>query len=154
MPIVLEIPGSGRVELEVLLLDVNGTLSDRGELIPGVAERIIRLRAQLDVHLLSADTFGTMAETAAALGVDGKLAAAAHDKLREVEALGPHRCAAIGNGANDVELLRAAALSIAVVGPEGASPKALLEADVVCRSVTEALDLLLEPRLLVATLRR
>lgn len=154
MAITLEIPGSDRVELEVLLLDVNGTLSDRGELIDGVAERIARLRELVEVQLLSADTFGTMAETAAALGVNAKIAAGAADKLREIEAFGPHRCAAIGNGANDVELLRAAALAVAIVGPEGASAQAVAVADVVCRSITEALDLLLEPRLLVATLRR
>ena len=72
---------------------------------------------------------------------------------RIVDRLGAAGCVAIGNGANDVPMLERAALGIAVIGPEGASGRALAAADVVCRSVVEALDLLLDPRLLVATLR-
>ena len=60
----------------------------------------------------------------------------------------------IGNGANDVLVLEGAALGIAVIGPEGASSAALRAADVVCASIVDALDLLLEPRALTATLRR
>ena len=153
MPIRLDIPGSERIDLDVLLVDVNGTLSDGGQLIDGVAERIARIREHLDVRLLSADTFGTMAETAEALGVRGVLAAGAGDKLKQIDGLGPSRCVAIGNGANDVEMLRVARLAIAILGPEGASGRAIAVADVVCRTITEALDLLLDGRLLVATLR-
>jgi soluble P-type ATPase len=50
-------------------------------------------------------------------------------------------------------VLEAAALGIAVVGPEGASGAAVRSADVLCRSVLEALDLLLDTRALGATLR-
>jgi soluble P-type ATPase len=51
-------------------------------------------------------------------------------------------------------MLAAAALGIAVVGPEGAAGAAVRAADVVCASIVDALDLLLDERLLVATLRR
>ncbi len=68
--------------------------------------------------------------------------------------LGPERCVAIGNGANDAAMLEAAALGIAVVGPEGAAASAVGNADVVCTSITDALDLLLDERALIATLRR
>jgi soluble P-type ATPase len=70
-----------------------------------------------------------------------------------VEELGPPACAAVGNGLNDVPMLEAAALAIAVTGPEGASAPALAAADIVCRSIVEALDLLLDERALVATMR-
>ncbi len=50
-------------------------------------------------------------------------------------------------------MLAAAALGLAVIGPEGAHRGALTAADVVLRSIVDALDLLLEPRSLVATLR-
>jgi soluble P-type ATPase len=75
------------------------------------------------------------------------------DKARFVEGLGAERCVAIGNGANDAAMLAAAALGIAVVGPEGAAGSALLAADVVARSIADALDLVLDERALVATLR-
>jgi soluble P-type ATPase len=47
-----------------------------------------------------------------------------------------------------------AAGAIAVLGPEGASARALRVADVVCRGVEEALDLLLGPQALAATLHQ
>jgi soluble P-type ATPase len=50
-------------------------------------------------------------------------------------------------------MLGEAALGIAVVGPEGAASASLAAADVVCGSILVALDLLLEPRALAATLR-
>ena len=59
----------------------------------------------------------------------------------------------VGNGANDVLVLEAAALGVAVIGAEGASSAAMRSADVVCTSVHDALDLLLDHRTLVATLR-
>jgi soluble P-type ATPase len=153
VPIVVPIPGRGPLELTHLVLDVNGTLSGRGVLVEGVAGRIGRLRTQLEVMIASADTFGGSADLAARLGVDVLVVADGAEKAALVDRLGAPSCVAIGNGANDVSMLERAILGIAVVGPEGASGRALAAADVVCRSVVEALDLLLDPRLLVATLR-
>jgi soluble P-type ATPase len=150
----VEIPGRGALRLEHLLLDVNGTLTNRGEPIDGVADRLARVAGHLAPRLLSADTFGTLGETARRLGVEAEAVADGEAKVRLLDALGAGRCAAIGNGANDAGMLSAAALGIAVVGPEGAAADALGAADVVCGSILAALDLLLEPRALVATLRR
>ncbi len=75
------------------------------------------------------------------------------EKARYVHELGAGRCAAIGNGENDRAMLEAAALGIAVIGPEGAAFSALGAADVVCLTILDALDFLLDERALVATLR-
>jgi soluble P-type ATPase len=45
------------------------------------------------------------------------------------------------------------ALGIAVIGAEGASAATVARADIVCRSIVEALDLLADPRTIAATLR-
>jgi soluble P-type ATPase len=50
-------------------------------------------------------------------------------------------------------MLEAAALAIAIVGPDGASAHAVAAADIVCASIVQALDLLLDERALIATLR-
>ena len=154
MTLLIEIPGLEPLELDYLVLDVNGTLSDRGSLLGGVDERIASLRRDLEPMLLSADTFGTAASIAASLGVTATRAAGADEKLAALHQLGASRCVAIGNGANDASMLAEAALGIAVIGPEGASTAAVRAADVVCRSIIEALDLLREPKALAATLRR
>jgi soluble P-type ATPase len=153
MALVYEIPGAEQIELDHLLLDVNGTLTDRGRLLWGVAQRVRDLRAHVQVHLLSADTFGTLDELAAALDVEGRRVATGAEKEELVRELGADRCAAIGNGSNDAAMLSTVRLGVAVVGPEGTSRLALDAADVVCESVRAALDLLLDAKVVVATLR-
>jgi len=67
--------------------------------------------------------------------------------------LGAEHCAAIGNGANDAAMLKAACIGIAVLGGEGVATSALRAADVLCGSMGEALDLLIHEAGLAATLR-
>lgn len=153
MTLQLEIPGREPLAVEFLLLDVNGTLSDRGELLAGVAERLAELREQLEPRLLSADTFGTLTAIAMRLTAPAQTVAGGVEKLTVLRELGAHRCIAIGNGSNDALMLAEAALGIAVIGPEGCSSAALEAADIVCRSIVDALDLLREPRTLAAILR-
>lgn len=153
MSISIDIPVRGTLALHHLLLDVNGTLSERGALLPGVAERIEALRESLEIRILSADTFGTLEAVASALGVRAQRAGSGDEKAHVVAELGPDGCVAIGNGANDAAMLELAALGIAVVGPEGAAGLAVRAADVVCVSILDALGLLLDERALVATLR-
>jgi soluble P-type ATPase len=75
------------------------------------------------------------------------------EKAEYVAALSPERVVAVGNGANDAPMLKHAALGIAVLGPEGLSRDAADAAGVLCPSIAAALDLLLNPRRLEATLR-
>ena len=155
--IELEIPGFRTVKLEHLVLDVNGTLSLDGHLIDGVAQRVILLKQKLTVHLLTADTYRTAGDLASTLGARFRRvgppgeAKAKRDYVRE---LGARGVVAIGNGANDVLMMEEAELGIAVLGPEGAYAGLLRVADVVARDIACALDCLLHPVRLVATLRR
>jgi P-type E1-E2 ATPase len=151
--LVVRVPEGPTLELEHLLLDVNGTLTDRGELVEGVSERLQKLRETLRLHLASGDTFGTLEHVAQELDLTPQRVTRGAEKAEILRALGAERCAVVGNGANDVPALETAALGIAVIGPEGASGAAVGAADVVCRSIEEALDLLLDARALAATLR-
>jgi P-type E1-E2 ATPase len=154
----VDIPGWQRLRLEAIVLDVNGTLARDGELMPGVRKRLTALRSLLDVRLLSADTFGRLDAIASELGVRSyRLNRGEHEapqKARFVRELGVAQVVAVGNGANDVDMLAEAALGIAVLGPEGLAVSALIAADVLAVSIDEALELLLNPKRLVATLRR
>ena len=59
--IELQIPGYGKLSLRRLLLDYNGTLAKDGALLPGVRERLDRLGKRLEIHVVTADTFGSVA---------------------------------------------------------------------------------------------
>ena len=150
-----EVPGRGRVEIAHLVLDLNGTLAVDGAVRPTVVERLRRLGGSLQIHVVTADTFGSAAKLRDLAVQVRVLDPGDHvqEKAALVRALGPSHTVAIGNGSNDEGMLREAAVAIAVVGPEGASLRAVLEADVVVTSPEDALDLLLVPQRLVATLR-
>lgn len=156
--IEVTIPGRGTYRLEHLVLDVNGTLALDGQLLPGVAERLAALRQSMRLHLLSADTHGGLDAIATYLAIPATRLRAGEpedeQKATYVQQLGADAVVAIGNGANDVGMLRASAIGIAVLGPEGLATEALLASDVLTNSILEALDLLLSPRRLAATLRR
>jgi len=102
----------------------------------------------------TADTFGTAKNALARLPIDVRMVQTGHDKVRLVDGLGADHVVAIGNGRNDIGMIRKVALGIAVVGPEGAAGVLLREADVVVHDIRCALDLLLRPLRLKATLRR
>ncbi|HEY4688091.1 MAG TPA: ATPase P [Anaerolineae bacterium] len=155
--IEIEIPGRGRLMLAYAVLDVNGTLAVDGHLIDGVADRLAALRDRLAIHLLTADTHGGQAAIDALLGLRAHRLTPGDERAQKaefVERLGAASVAAIGNGSNDAGMLKAAALSIAIIGREGASREALAEADVVVVGIADALDLLLNPKRLIATLRK
>ncbi|HZS01330.1 MAG TPA: HAD hydrolase family protein [Chloroflexota bacterium] len=157
MPLTLEVPGWATLELAHLVLDVNGTIALDGALLAGVGDRLVGLQRQLTVHLVSADTQGRLDAVAAELGLRAQRLTQgleAEQKARFVQSIGATQVVAVGNGANDVAMLQAAALGIAVLGPEGMATAALTAADVLVASIHDALDLLTQPRRLVATLRR
>lgn len=156
MTLKIDIPGWRRLALEHLVLDLNGTVALDGALLPGVAQAVDRLAEDLTCHLVTADTFGT-AHKLFGPCVTVQVIQAGDEgaqKLALVEKLGAEKVAALGNGANDVEMLEASALGIAVLGEEGACSQAVVAADIVTPGPLAALQLLLKPDRLRATLRR
>jgi len=154
--IVVPLPDGGLV-LRTLVLDLNGTIAVDGALLPGVGEQISRLRERLEIVLVSGDTFGSASDVSARLGLRRiELAPFAQGtaKLAIVNKMGPSTTVVVGNGQNDAPAIEAAVLGICVIGPEGAASVAIGFADVVVTSISAALDLLLSPVRLVATLRR
>lgn len=153
----VDIPGRGSYRLEHLVLDFNGTLALDGRLLEGVAERVGKLAGVLEVTIATADTFGTAGTLGTTLGLRVlKMERGSEDsqKLSLVERLGKERTICIGNGSNDTLMLRESALGICILGHEGASAGALAASDLVFADINDALDALLNPRRLVAGLRR
>lgn len=154
--LTIDIPGRGLLELDYLVLDLNGTIAEDGVVFADVSGCVGRLADVLEIILVTADTNGTATDAAALIGAQLRLIDRGREgesKLDLVDELGAERVVAIGNGANDVLMLRDAAVGIAVVGPEGASSRAISAADVVTTCIGDALGLLVEPPRLIATLR-
>mgnify|MGYP000928298766 CR=1 FL=1 len=156
MSIEIAIPGWKNLCLETVLFDLNGTLACDGRIAASTRERLVALAKHVAIYVMSADTHGTLERETAGLPLHVQRVEpgpGAAQKVALLRELGVQSTVAVGNGHNDVEMLRAAALAIAILGPEGAAMQALLVADVVFATIDDALDSLLYPRRLVATLR-
>jgi soluble P-type ATPase len=154
--IEINIPGYGALKLEHLICDFSGTLSVDGKLLPGIRERLDKLSERLQIHILTSDTHGKAeSELADIKGIVKILKDNDHDVQKEsyLRGLNGMHVAAIGNGNNDARLLKSARIGIIVCMEEGCSSVALHAADVVVKSAADALDLLLYPNRLKATLR-
>lgn len=152
----IQIPGVGRLAIAHLVLDYNGTLAIDGNVRPGVKARIRRVASTLTVHVLTADTFGKARAGLRGADCELRILRPGHEdraKAAYVRRLGADRVVCIGNGRNDRLMLKAAALGIATIQREGAATESIAAADIVVNDVCDALDLLLAPRRLVATLR-
>jgi P-type E1-E2 ATPase len=154
--IKVEIPGSAPLQISHLVLDYNGTLAQDGELLNGVSKKIEALANHLQLHIITADTHGTVEKMLGALPCSLHIIGpGAQDTQKDayVRSLGAEQVMAIGNGKNDSLMLKTAILGVVLVQKEGASTAAILQADIVCTDIGDAFDLLLAPDRLKATLR-
>jgi len=152
----IKIPSGKQLRLRYLLLDLNGTLAKDGVLIEGVAERLKMLANIFDIYILTADTHGTAERLFGHLPVklhrlNSDLGAA--EKFKFMKSLGEDYCVAIGNGRNDALMLKSSALGICIVGCEGTAIEAIKNSDLITNNINDALDLFLNPKRLIATLR-
>jgi P-type E1-E2 ATPase len=143
------------MDVENMILDLNGTIATDGKIPPEVKEKINSLSKRIKVYVLTADTQGTASEEVR--GISAELitipdVASKEGKLEFLNNVSPETTVAIGNGNNDQLILKEAALGIAVLGDEGMSVSTLKDADMVVKNISHALDLFLKPKRLIATL--
>ncbi len=156
----IDIPGFGRLELTTLVSDYTGTLARGGKVSAGLERQIVQVSELLEIHVLTADTLGTVEREIGHLPLTiHRLAAERQDEQKRVFADGipAARVAAFGNGNNDRLMLRtvrqAGGLAIAVDNGEGCALDSLQNASLLIAGIENGLDLLLETGRLIATLR-
>ncbi len=146
-----------KIELKYLLLDYTGTLSENGKIIEGVKQRLEALSDKFErIEVLTADTFGSAKKELKGLNLNINIlqGEAGIQKLQKLNELGAEHCVAIGNGNNDVLMLKKARLSIAVINKDGCFAKLINEADIVACSTNDVLDGLIDTRKIVSLLRK
>ena len=154
--IQIDIREFGILTLEHFVTDYSGTLSEDGRVLPEVKEKLNALSEKMKVHVITSDTFGMARKelegvncTLHVLEGEGHIV----QKENYVLSLGAETVVALGNGNNDAKMLRAARVGISVSLKEGVSVEALKAAKILVRSPIDAIDLLLNPKRLTATLR-
>jgi soluble P-type ATPase len=153
--IPIQRPGRPPLEIHSLIVDFEGTLAQDERVSPKSKDRLNLLARRLRILVCfrnDEEKVRTILRrvNAEALkcceGESGRL------KAELLEKLGKIQTAVVGNGADDAALFGEAALSLCVIGREGASAEALRRADVVFPSVVDALEFLLKPLRQRATL--
>jgi len=155
--IEFEVPGIKKFELTNLVLDYNGTIAYHGEPIPGIVDLLNEVGKKLKIYIVTADTYGKIKDFQDALNCEVHIIPPYdQDKLKAefVEILGADNTVAFGNGSNDSKMVKVAAIGITVIGKEGASSQTIQDSDIVCLSIEDALNLLLYPESIIATLRK
>jgi len=153
--LTIDIPGRDPMTLCHLILDYNGTIAEDGEIIPGIAPRLEALSKDLSISVITADTHGTAAQKCKDLPL--QVLTFPTTQVGKIKAEEARKCtggvACIGNGFNDIQMSDACDLSICVMGKEGCCSALIAHTDVTVTSIHDALDLLLIPGRLRATLR-
>lgn len=155
--IELNVPGRGRIELEHLVSDVNGTVAIDGQLPEELARALTALRDRLEIHLLTADTHGRQEIIDRQLNLKAvriQPGQEGEQKAAYVCNLGASHVVAIGQGANDAAMLKAACIGVCLLSAEGTAVETLLSADLVVPDIFTALELLKKPLRMVASLRK
>jgi len=153
----ITIPHYKTLQLRHVVLDYNGTIAKDGQLKAEAGSRLGALCETYKVHVITSDTFGTVQKQLEGFDVMVKVLSSDNhtsEKAAYVNELDSTFCAAVGNGNNDAEMIESAALGIALVGDEGCSTRTLMRSDIVCNKIEDALELLLNEKRLIATLRR
>lgn len=154
--LVYEIPGRDNIEIKNIVFDYNGTIAVDGRILEVVRELLTELGEYVKIHILTADTFGTVKKECSNINVEVLTFPKENtSKFKKdiVEGLGGENTICVGNGFNDIEMFKKAAISIGVIEGEGASGKLLLHADIVTRSIIEAIEIILNKDKMKATLR-
>ena len=154
--IKIQLPGRKTLELKHLVMDFNGTMACDGELLPGIDIILEKLSKSLTIHVITADTFGDAQTKCTNLPVKISILPEGDQdkgKYNFIKSLGLSNTVTMGNGKNDRLMLKYSEIGIALIQDEGASTDALLSADIICKSIISALNLLTNPKRLIATLR-
>ena len=153
----INIPNYKKLAIKNIVLDYNGTIAKDGILKDELKTLLPLLSKAYTLHVITADTFGSVHKQVEAFEVRVNVLSTDNHTLEKatyIETLGANTCIAIGNGNNDVSMLKSAELGIALIGDEGCATQTLLGSDIVCKSIKEALELCINTKRLIATLRK
>jgi soluble P-type ATPase len=146
-----EIPNKESFVINTIILDLNGTIAVKGKIIKGVKKRIKKLRnLNYQLILISGDHRENAKNIAKRLGIDYIVT---QNKEKEMQKVYKEHCASIGNARIDIGTFKHVKLSILVIEGEGIHVKTIPFADIITKSINDALDLFIDKDSLIATMK-
>lgn len=155
--ITFTLPNGDEYNIAHAIFDYNGTLAEDGALSEEIKGLLEQLGKQVQVTVLTADTFGlARTQLQGVKGISLHIVDPGNEAVQKrdiIRSVGGEGTICFGNGANDREMFAEAALAVGVIGREGAYQPTLARADIIVTNPKDAILLLLKPRRIVATLR-
>ncbi len=153
--ILIQRPGQEPIEVDSILIAFEGTLASDRRVHPKAKDKLNLLSRRSNIYILTKEEKERMEEVLRK--VKGEIISlpegeSSQKKSDLVRQLGATRAVAVGNGVDDVPMMKEAAFSLCVIGKEGASSEAVKSADVVFTDILDGLDFLLKPLRQKATL--
>jgi soluble P-type ATPase len=146
--------GVGEINLDTIILDLNGTLAVDGKLVEGVIGRINKLKELgFKLYLFTGDQRGTASQQAAELGIEIMFAKTTAEKAECSKRCNFETTVAIGNARIDIGTFENSKIKIATLQKEGIHAAIINHVDIIIPSINDALDLLINPDSFNATMR-
>ena len=144
----IERPGQEPLEIDVILIDFEGTLASDRRVHPKAKDKINLLSKRVRAYILAKEEKERVMEVLKWVKAEIiflKEEETSLEKLNLLRQLGAGRAAAIGNGADDALMVDEAGLGICVIGREGMAGETMQKADLVFPDIVDALDFFLKP---------
>ena len=148
-------PGQEPLEIDFILIGFEGALASDRRVHPKAKDKINLLSRRSKIYILTKEEKERMEEVLRKVNAEiiylteGESSQKKSDLVRQ---LGATRAVTVGNGVDDVPMMKEGAFGLCVIGKEGASSEAVKNADVVFTDILDALDFLLKPLRQKATL--
>ncbi len=151
---IYHIPKGETIEINTIVLDLNGTLTVKGILQDSTIELIKQLQSNnFRLVLISGDIRGNAKTIADDLGMELYLGSTSDEKAAQMQQFDKSKTAAIGNARIDIGTFENAKISIATLQSEGIHTAILKHVDIIVPNIDNALQLFLDKKSLEGTLR-
>jgi len=151
---IYNIPKGETIEINTIVLDLNGTLTVKGKLEDSTKDLIKQLKNKnFRLVLISGDIRGNAKTIADELGIDLYLGSTSDEKAQQMQQFNKNTTAAIGNARIDIGTFENAKLSIATLQAEGIHTEIIKHVDIIVPSIDDALSLFINKKSLEGTLR-
>jgi P-type E1-E2 ATPase len=151
---IYNIPKGETIEINTIVLDLNGTLTVNGKLESSTEKLVKQLQNKgFRLVLISGDIRGNAKTIADNLGMDLYLGSTSDEKAAQMQQFDKNKTAAIGNARIDIGTFENAKISIATLQSEGIHTAIIKHADIIVPNIDNALQLFLDKKSLEGTLR-
>ena len=150
----IQIPKGKTIEINTIVLDLNGTLAVKGIVSDKTKELILKLKElNYRIVLISGDIRGNAKTISDELELELFLGATSQEKAEQMQQFDKETTASIGNARIDIGTFENSKISIATMQSEGIHTGILNYVDVIVPTIEDALSLFIDIKSLAGTLR-